>query len=75
MSLSGRVVFKTRVFDTTEVQSQFAPLPADLGYRQAISKSALATGAGPVGRATLALYGSGLVLKGYGFGRAESATK
>ena len=36
MAMTGRVLFKTRVFDTTEEESQFSPLPANLGYRQAI---------------------------------------
>lgn len=36
MSMSGRVVFKTRSFDTTEEQTQFAPVPVGLGYRQGI---------------------------------------
>ncbi len=36
MSMSGRVVFKNKVFDTTEDESQFAPLPVGLTYRQAI---------------------------------------
>ena len=36
MSMSGRVVFKTKVFDTTEDQSQFAPVPVELTYKQAI---------------------------------------
>jgi hypothetical protein len=36
MSMSGRVVFKTKVFDTTEDESQFAPVPAGIGYKQAI---------------------------------------
>jgi hypothetical protein len=36
MSMSGRVVFKTKVFDTTEDESQFAPLPIGLTYQQAI---------------------------------------
>ena len=30
MSMSGRVVFKNKVFDTTEDESQFAPLPVGL---------------------------------------------
>jgi len=34
--MSGRVVFKTKVFDTTEDESQFAPLPVGLSYQQAI---------------------------------------
>ena len=36
MSMSGRVVFKTKVFDTTEDESHFAPLPRGLNYQQAI---------------------------------------
>jgi hypothetical protein len=36
MAMSGRVVFKSRVFDTTEVESQFAPLPPGLSYKKAI---------------------------------------
>jgi hypothetical protein len=36
MSISGRVVFKTKVFDTTEDESHFAPLPLGLSYQQAI---------------------------------------
>lgn len=37
MKMSARVVFKTRVFDTTEDQSQFVPVPPGLRYQQAIS--------------------------------------
>ena len=37
MKMSGRVVWKPRVFDTTEEQTQFAPLPATMGYREAIT--------------------------------------
>jgi hypothetical protein len=36
MSMSGRVLFKTRVFDTEEEESRFSPLPVGLDYRQAI---------------------------------------
>jgi hypothetical protein len=36
LSMSGRVFFRTRVFDTTEEETQFAPVPAGLGYAQAI---------------------------------------
>jgi hypothetical protein len=36
MQMSGRVVFRTRVFDTTEDETHFAPLPAGLGYQKAI---------------------------------------
>jgi hypothetical protein len=30
------VVFKNRVFDTTEVQTNYAPLPAGMSYEKAI---------------------------------------
>ncbi len=36
MAMSGRVVFRTKSFDTTEDESRFAPVPAGLGYHQAI---------------------------------------
>jgi hypothetical protein len=36
MGMSARVVFKNKVFDTTEDQSQFVPVPVGLGYQQAI---------------------------------------
>lgn len=36
MQMSGRVLFKTRNFDTVEEESQFAPLPVSMTYRQAI---------------------------------------
>jgi hypothetical protein len=36
MQMSGRVVFKARVFDTTEVQSNYAPLPVGMTYQKAI---------------------------------------
>jgi len=36
MQMSGRVVFKNRVFDTTEVQTNYAPLPLGLSYQKAI---------------------------------------
>jgi hypothetical protein len=36
MSVSGRVVFKTKVFDTNIDESQFAPLPVGLSYQKAI---------------------------------------
>jgi hypothetical protein len=36
MQMSGRVFFRTRVFDTTEEETQFAPVPVGLGYAQAI---------------------------------------
>jgi hypothetical protein len=37
MKMSARVVFKTRVFDTTEDESRFVPVPAGLRYQQAIA--------------------------------------
>jgi len=36
MVMNGRVFFKTRSFDTLEEESDFAPLPAGIGYAQAI---------------------------------------
>jgi hypothetical protein len=36
MRMSGRVFIKTRVFDTTEDQSQFSPVPLGMSYQQAI---------------------------------------
>jgi hypothetical protein len=36
MVMSGRVVFKSRVFDTTEDQTHFASVPAGLSYQEAI---------------------------------------
>ena len=36
MVMSGRVLFKTRSFDTVEEESHFQPVPASLDYRQAI---------------------------------------
>lgn len=36
MVMSGRVLFKNKTFDTVEVESEFAPVPVGLNYRQAI---------------------------------------
>ncbi len=36
MTMSGRVVWKTRVFDTTEDETGYEPVPAGLGYQKAI---------------------------------------
>lgn len=44
MQMSVRVVLKTRNLDTTEEESRFAPLPANIDYRQAIEM--LKSGAG-----------------------------
>ena len=40
MVMSGRVLFKTRNFDTTEEYTQFAPLPAGLSYQTGHSDAA-----------------------------------
>jgi len=37
MKMSARVVFKTRVFDTAEDESQFVSVPAGIRYQQAIA--------------------------------------
>lgn len=36
MRMSGRVIWKTRVFDTVEEQSHYAPLPVGMTYKEAI---------------------------------------
>ena len=36
MQMTMRIVFKTRIFDTNEVMTQYAPVPAGLDYRKAI---------------------------------------
>jgi hypothetical protein len=36
MVMSGRVFFKSKVFDTEEDETQFTPVPADLDYKKAI---------------------------------------
>jgi hypothetical protein len=36
MQMSGRVFWKTRVFDTTEEETQFMPVPVGLGYAKAV---------------------------------------
>ncbi|HVN92841.1 MAG TPA: hypothetical protein VMT38_04065 [Terracidiphilus sp.] len=36
MVMSGRVVWKSRVFDTTEDESEYQPVPAGLSYQKAI---------------------------------------
>jgi hypothetical protein len=47
MAMSGRVLFKSKVFDTLEEQTQFAPVPAGLGYAQAIRILRSGPGPGP----------------------------
>ncbi len=36
MAMTGRVFFVTKVFDTTEDESRFAPLPTSMSYKEAI---------------------------------------
>ncbi len=36
MAMSGRVVFKSKVFDTTEEETHFVPLPAGTSYQKAV---------------------------------------
>jgi hypothetical protein len=36
MAMTGRLLFKTRTFDTVEDESQFVPVPVGLGYAQAV---------------------------------------
>jgi hypothetical protein len=36
MAMTGRIVVKTKSFDTTEEETNFTPVPAGLGYAQAI---------------------------------------
>ncbi|MGB6742413.1 MAG: hypothetical protein WBE38_02065 [Terracidiphilus sp.] len=50
MQMTGRVFFKTRVFDTTEEQTQFAPVPVGLGYVQAIEMLRSGAGSNSAGR-------------------------
>lgn len=49
MAMSGRVVFKTRSFDTTEEETQFAPVPVGMNYKQAIQMLRSASSAVPPG--------------------------
>jgi len=37
MAMSARVLIRNKSFETTEVESQFTPVPADLDYKQAIA--------------------------------------
>jgi hypothetical protein len=50
MAMSGRVFFKTRSFDTLEDQSQFAPVPLDVTYQQAIQMLRAEPGGAPLAR-------------------------
>lgn len=48
MNMSARVLFRTKIFETTEVQSHFTPVPATLNYRQAIALLRAKSAAPPV---------------------------
>jgi hypothetical protein len=50
MVMSGRVLFKTRSFDTVEEESQFAPVPVGTSYQQAIEMLRSGPGTGVSGR-------------------------
>jgi hypothetical protein len=50
MAMSGRVFFRTRVFDTTEEEKQFAPVPIGTSYAQAIEILRSEAGAAGGGR-------------------------
>jgi hypothetical protein len=50
MQMTARVFFRTRVFDTTEDETQFAPVPAGLGYAQAIQMLLSGAGGNNTGR-------------------------
>lgn len=50
MAMSGRVLIKTRVFDTQEDESAFARVPANLTYQQAIRMLRGGEGSGALGR-------------------------
>lgn len=45
MQMTMRILFKTRIFDTNELMTQYAPVPAGLDYRQAIQMLHTATSA------------------------------
>jgi hypothetical protein len=42
--MSGRVLFKSKVFDTAEEESDFKPLPVGLGYEKAIEMLRVGSG-------------------------------
>ena len=52
MKMTGRMLIKSRSFDTVEQESQYEPVPADLGYQKAIAmlREGQPTVAGPAGR-------------------------
>ena len=49
MQMTMRIVFKTKIFDTNEQMTQYAPVPAGLDYRQAIQMLRTGTGLGVQG--------------------------
>jgi len=50
MRMSGRVIFHTRIFDTTQEESQFAPVPPGMNYVQAIEMLLASPAAAAAGR-------------------------
>lgn len=50
MEMNARVFFRTRSFNTSEEESRFAPLPANLDYRKAIEMLKSGTGQGEQSR-------------------------
>jgi hypothetical protein len=47
LAMSGRVLFKNRSFDTVEDQTHYAPVPAGIGYREAIQMLRADSASGP----------------------------
>jgi hypothetical protein len=49
MQMNLRILFKTKNIDTTEEMTQYAPVPANIDYRQAIEmlRAGSAGGSGP----------------------------
>ncbi len=52
MQMTGRLLIRTRTFDTTEEQTQYVPVPAGLAYQQGIAmlRAGSAAAAPPTGR-------------------------
>ena len=50
MNMTGRLLIRTRTFNTTEEESNFQPVPSGLSYKQAITMLRESQGSGPGGR-------------------------
>jgi len=50
LEMTLRVLFKTRIINTTEQMSRFAPVPTGMDYRQAIQMLRSGPAAAPSGR-------------------------